>query len=307
MSTLDIIATLRKALKLSDSAQLSVHPSGAVNHVYRLQNVALHYEGTERKLQFHTDSEKAFRHRQTGQVVEGEQNQGRDPKQSCCVGDFAVKWLGDDRFSGIDRTYQFALQKKLCRLGLAPQPIWLSDDETIWVEQWQSDTTNPSLTPQCLAQTLASVHQLQIKAHPLKLAARWQHYIDIAKLNTDSILYQKAGRLRPKVLQSEQADNDSVLCHNDLAVNHILIRRDNTLTVIDWEYAAMGNRYFDLASCALINKLDSMTSTELVKRYADIMRINQQIALAEFNLHKEIVSVTNDLWFAALKANDALI
>jgi len=38
-----------------------------------------------------------------------------------------------------------------------------------------------------------------------------------------------------------------------------------------------------------------------------IMRINQQIALAEFNLHKEIVSVTNDLWFAALKANDALI
>ncbi len=69
----------------------------------------------------------------------------------------------------------------------------------------------------------------------------------------------------------------------------------------------MGNRYFDLASCALINKLDSMTSTELVKRYADIMRINQQIALAEFNLHKEIVSVTNDLWFAALKANDALI
>ena len=147
MSTLDIIATLRKALKLSDSAQLSVHPSGAVNHVYRLQNVALHYEGTEIKLQFHSDSEKAFRHRQTGQVVEGEQNQGRDPKQSCCVGDFAVKWLGDDRFSGIDRTYQFALQKKLCRLGLAPQPIWLSDDETIWVEQWQSDTTNPSLTP----------------------------------------------------------------------------------------------------------------------------------------------------------------
>lgn len=111
VSTLDIIATLRKALKLSDSAQLSVHPSGAVNHVYRLQNVALHYEGTERKLQFHSDSEKAFRHRQTGQVVEGEQNQGRDPKQSCCVGDFAVKWLGDDRFSGIDRTYQFALQK----------------------------------------------------------------------------------------------------------------------------------------------------------------------------------------------------
>ncbi len=88
---MDIIATLRKALKLSDSAQLSVHPSGAVNHVYRLQNVALHYEGTERKLQFHSVSEKAFRHRQTGQVVEGEQNQGRDPKQSCCVGDFAVK------------------------------------------------------------------------------------------------------------------------------------------------------------------------------------------------------------------------
>ena len=65
----------------------------------------------------------------------------------------------------------------------------------------------------------------------------------------------------------------------------------------------MGNRYFDLASCCLINKLEINESRELVNNYAKLMNIDEHDAIAKFDLHTEIVAITNDLWFAALNAN----
>ena len=115
MNRLDIIATLQKALNLSDSAKILSHPAGAVNHVYRVQELA--------------DSQLPL-------IANNLQSSGQ-PKSDHNPVDLAVKWMGDDDFSGVNRAHQFALQQQLYRLGVAPQPIWLSDDETIWVNDEQ--------------------------------------------------------------------------------------------------------------------------------------------------------------------------
>ncbi|MCG7648043.1 MULTISPECIES: phosphotransferase [unclassified Alteromonas] len=281
MNRLDIIATLQKALNLSDSAKISSHPAGAVNHVYRVQELA--------------DSQLAL-------IANNLQSSGQLKSAHNPV-DLAVKWMGDDDFSGVNRAHQFALQQQLYRLGVAPQPIWLSDDETIWVEQWLEHSDSATLSMLELANTLARIHSLPITARPLDLASRWQHYINVAQLDMSSELYLKAQSLRKQVIKSEQDDDDYVLCHNDLLTNHLLLSADNSLKIIDWEYAAMGNRYFDLASCCLINKLEINESRELVKHYAKLMNIDEHDAIAKFDLHTEIVAITNDLWFAALNAN----
>ncbi|OJF67439.1 choline kinase [Alteromonas sp. V450] len=276
-----IIATLQKALNLSDSAKISVHPAGAVNHVYRVQdplNNLLH-------------------------VISEDNLQSRSQYLTDTPVDLAVKWMGNDDFSGVNREHQFALQQQLYRLGVAPQPIWLSDDETIWVEQWLEHSDSATLSMLELANILARIHSLPITARPLDLASRWQHYIDVAQFDISSELYSKAQSLHKKVIKSEQDDDDYVLCHNDLLTNHVLLSVDNSLKIIDWEYAAMGNRYFDLASCCLINKLEINESRELVKHYAKSMNIDEHNAIAKFDLHSEIVAVTNDLWFAALNAH----
>ena len=278
---MDIIATLQKALNLSDSAKMSVHPAGAVNHVYRVQdplNNLIH-------------------------VISEDNLQSRSQYLIDTAVDLAVKWMGNDDFSGVNRAHQFALQQQLHKFGVAPQPIWLSDDETIWVEQWQEHSDSTTLSTFDLANTLARIHSLPITARPLDLASRWQHYIDVAQLDISSELYSKAQSLRKQVIKSEQDDDDYVLCHNDLLTNHVLLSADNSLKIIDWEYAAMGNRYFDLASCCLINKLEINESRELVKYYAKLMNIDEHDAIAKFDLHTEIVAITNDLWFAALNAN----
>ncbi|KXJ59399.1 MAG: choline kinase [Alteromonas sp. Nap_26] len=262
---------LRKALKLSEYAKIVRHPSGDVNHVYRVQDSA-----------------------------------AKVPYCSTQVDmDVAVKWLGEDNFSGINRTHQFVLQQQLYKLNIAPEPLWLSDDERFWVEQWQPNTQSCQRNPETLANVLARIHQLPVTARPLNLTGRWQHYMEVGQLAPDDALYLKAMNLRSSVLKSEQDDEDLVLCHNDLLSSHVLCRQGDMPVVIDWEYAAMGNRYFDIASCCMINKLEPSTCHQLLACYAKLLSIPLDIAQEKLAQHKEIVSLTNALWFEALNVSSA--
>ena len=44
-------------------------------------------------------------------------------------------------------------------------------------------------------------------------------------------------------------------CHNDLLAANF-IAGEQHLWIVDWEYAGMGDRYFDLANFAVNNELD---------------------------------------------------
>ena len=127
--------------------------------------------------------------------------------------------------------------------------------------------------------------------------------MDVAQLASDDELYLKAMNLRCSVLKSEQNDEDLVLCHNDLLSSHVLCRQGDMPVVIDWEYAAMGNRYFDIASCCMINKLDPSTCQQLLACYAKLLSIPLVIARDKLVQHMEIVALTNALWFEALNVS----
>ncbi|WP_421133975.1 phosphotransferase [Alteromonas sp. A079] len=213
---------------------------------------------------------------------------------------YAVKWTGADEFSGIDRFNQFVLQQQLAKQRVAPEPVWLSDDECIWVERWEdNDTTHlHGDVIKVLANTLAYIHRLPITSRPLNLLARWEHYVDSAQLTKSETLRQQAEAYRASVIKSEQDTQHYVLCHNDLHVSHIL--RASPPVVVDWEYSAMGNRFFDVASCAVINELSADDVIHLCDAYAEASGISQREVAQSVEQHLIIVDVTNQLWRAAL-------
>jgi thiamine kinase-like enzyme len=47
-----------------------------------------------------------------------------------------------------------------------------------------------------------------------------------------------------------------VLCHDDLLAANFLSSAEDGIQVVDWEYAGMGSRYFDLGNFAVNNELD---------------------------------------------------
>lgn len=61
-------------------------------------------------------------------------------------------------------------------------------------------------------------------------------------------------------------EHEPVPCHNDLLAANF-IRSPRGLRLIDWEYAGMGDRYFDLGNFAVNNELDEAQEAELLSAY----------------------------------------
>lgn len=215
-----------------------------------------------------------------------------------------VKWTGADTFSGIDRFHQYVLQEQLAQRALAPQPVWLSDDESLWVEQYipPSASGYADHVP-LLGEVLAAIHALPITARPLQLTKRWQHYIRSAQLSPSNPLVRQANVLN-ETLHLDY-DDDAVLafCHNDLSLGHVLSARPPV--VVDWEYAGMGNRFFDLAGCAAINNMSDTDCATLCRAYADAARLSESEVSRQFREQQAVVAVTFGLWQAALDSQRA--
>jgi thiamine kinase-like enzyme len=61
-------------------------------------------------------------------------------------------------------------------------------------------------------------------------------------------------------------EHKPVPCHNDLLAANF-IRGTEQLWVVDWEYAGMGDRYFDLANFAVNNELGEAGELGLLESY----------------------------------------
>ena len=55
-------------------------------------------------------------------------------------------------------------------------------------------------------------------------------------------------------------------CHNDL-LNANFIRQGETIRIVDWEYAGMGDRFFDLANFSVNHELSDDQNEELLAAY----------------------------------------
>jgi thiamine kinase-like enzyme len=64
----------------------------------------------------------------------------------------------------------------------------------------------------------------------------------------------------------ESAGTEPVPCHNDLLAANFL-RSAEGIRLVDWEYAGMGDRYFDLGNFAVNNELDPAQESAFLSAY----------------------------------------
>ena len=76
--------------------------------------------------------------------------------------------------------------------------------------------------------------------------------------------------LAPQLAAAEKAlairPEQTVPCHNDLLPGNF-IHDGERLRIVDWEYAGMGNRYFDLANLSVNNGLNEAGDEWLLECY----------------------------------------
>jgi thiamine kinase-like enzyme len=105
--------------------------------------------------------------------------------------------------------------------------------------------------------------------------------------------YEHAMAVADQVRAAFGASGDDVRpCHNDLLAANFLVSADG-LRLVDWEYAGMNDRYFDLGNFAVNNGLDVDGDVALVEAYfGGITRCR----LARLRLMKVISDLREAMW-----------
>lgn len=216
---------------------------------------------------------------------------------------YFLKTFEMNHFVPTDRQALFFLQDQLAEQHKAPKPYYLAKNHDFQVEQWVEHTSlaNCELSREhkikYLAKNLFEIHQLPVYAVSIDFPDDWKMYMETAGIVADEKLSERLELCKQIWLDSHQ--HDQVLCHNDLAMEHISMC--TPAVIFDWEYAACGSRFFDIAACAKINKLSAEESRHLEEFYSEYSGLSAQEVISQTEEQIPLVNLTNELWYAAAK------
>jgi thiamine kinase-like enzyme len=217
--------------------------------------------------------------------------------------EFMVKRFQGEQSLGIDRQERFDLQLQLAKKRLAPKPLYLSIEKGIYVEEWVKQHRSQlllffdELHINSLASALTRIHKAKIKTSRVDLPREWQQYLTTLA-NPPSFLIDEVTKATQKWVElTEKSPEDDVFCHNDLSWAHLCIP---TKIILDWEYAGIGNRYFDLLSCAKVNGLDAHQHDLLLGAYAKQNNIPINKVYDACSQQASFLELTYRLWYEAV-------
>jgi thiamine kinase-like enzyme len=175
----------------------------------------------------------------------------------------------------IDRDAERAATTMACEVGAAPAVAAYLPDEGVLVTRF---VPGEPVTPERLrepatlaelASRLRAVHggpalpsafsAFRIVEAYLRTATERGASIPAAHAEAAAL----AARIEPAMTGSE---HDPVPCHNDLLTANF-IADGGRIWIVDWEYAGMGDRYFDLANLSINNGFEESDDARLLEAY----------------------------------------
>ena len=147
---------------------------------------------------------------------------------------------------GFSPQHQFACLQAAAAHGLAPRPVWQSPTGDSMVMEYVESDAHP--VAKDLIRLMRGVHSLTPLGAPLDINERISHNHSVALGNGVSEEQLIAPGLSEVKRLSHALEQDrQVMCHNDLHPDNVRKCALNVLA-LDWEYAAPGSAYFDVAA-----------------------------------------------------------
>jgi thiamine kinase-like enzyme len=176
---------------------------------------------------------------------------------------------------GIDRKVERDATAAAASLGIAPEVIYFIEPEGYLVTRFVKGRPlpPPEITqPQNLKRVvdaLKQIHSLPAIPKTFSPFRVVEDYEQTAKAHGVNTFPSNFDYLLSKMRQVEAAFNKEPfapkLCHNDLLNENFL--DDGHLRIIDWEYAGMGDVFFDLANFAVNHQLNDEQDRLLLTLY----------------------------------------
>jgi len=199
---------------------------------------------------------------------------------------FVLRVAGKDTsLLGIDRTVEVAATQAAAALGIGPEVVEFVEPEG-WLVTRFVDGEIPALErmrePAMLnrvARALRAFHDAAPIPGSFDSFRVVESYLQTAVGRGRSVpdAYDWAHEVAARI-EATRSTDAAVLCHNDL-LNANFLDDGERLCIVDWEYAGMGDRFFDLANFAINHELDPSQSELLLAAYFGEVRTPDAQAL----------------------------
>ena len=180
---------------------------------------------------------------------------------------FVLRIGGEDtQLLGIDRSAEHAASRVAAELGLAPEVVAFLEPEGYLVTRYVDGVVGKV----DVAQVGAALRQLHdgpaipSRFDSFRVVKAYRAIADERGVSVPSA-YEHASELAHRVEQRRRSVTPCP-CHNDL-LNANFIDDGRRLWLVDWEYAGMGDPYFDLGNFAVNHELDADGEHLLLESY----------------------------------------
>ncbi len=189
-------------------------------------------------------------------------------------GDYMVRLPGKDTgLLGIDRAAERIANEAAAELGIAPAVAASGDGflVTRFIECRPVTAAELAGDPGEAARALRAFHD-----HGPELPTRFwipeqvEEYAAIVRAGGGSLPdgYEHA-RETARRIEAARPLSEPKPCHNDLLTANLIRDRQQRLLLVDWEYAGMGDPFFDLGNLSVNNEFDDEADVRLLSSYLD--------------------------------------
>ncbi len=192
--------------------------------------------------------------------------------------DVVIRLPGKDTGQlGIDRVAERDANRCAAAAGVAPEVLAMLEEPpclvTRFVEgrEMRADELRDPAALEEVAAALRAVHGCEPVSASFSPFRIVELYAERARARgtTAPVAYERSLVSAKRIETALRArPHEHVLCHNDLLAANFL-RSPAGLRIVDWEYAGMGDRYFDLGNFAVNNELGPGEEEVFLAAYFD--------------------------------------
>ena len=234
-------------------------------------------------------------------------------------GVFVLRVAGrDTELLGIDRSVEVAATRAAAAVGVGPQVVDFVEPEGWLVTRFVEGAIPPAerlrepVELMRVAEALRAFHQAPPIPGSFDALGVVEAYRDTALARGGTLPDGFAGaHALGRQIAARRAGLRPTPCHNDL-LNANFIDDGERLVIVDWEYAGMGDPFFDLANFSVNHELDEDDRAQLLAGYdgdaspaalatLDLMRFMSDFREAMWGVVQGVVSEL-DFDFAAYAA-----
>jgi len=187
----------------------------------------------------------------------------------------------------IDREFEFQVQRLAFEKGISAEPLLLDVENGLTISTYLEGTHKDILEKndlQQFAEVLKKLHTSKIVCNPILL---------------ETLIEIKSKEVHDAFRIIDTFPSEVVLCHNDLNPQNILF--SETIKLIDWEYAGVNDRYFDLASVCVEFDLNTEDEVYFLGSY---FTGENEIIDEKLKAYKVIYKALCTQWFENLEREE---